>query len=65
MQTVLAECFDRASGSVSKAVDQVALRQALSCYYSGNFDTGFRHGYVHKVVVAARAVTTAQPKEQL
>jgi type IV secretion system protein VirB1 len=65
MQTVLAECFDRASGSASKAVDQVALRRALSCYYSGNFDTGFRHGYVRKVVVAARAVSTAQPKEQL
>jgi len=65
MQTVLAECFDRSSGSASKAVHQVALRQALSCYYSGNFDTGFRHGYVRKVVVAARAVPTAQPKEQL
>jgi type IV secretion system protein VirB1 len=65
MQTVLAECFDRASGAVSKAVDQVALRQALSCYYSGNFSTGFRHGYVRKVVVAARAVPTAQPKEKV
>lgn len=65
MQTVLAECFDRASGSASKAVDQVALRQALSCYYSGNFDTGFRHSYVRKVVVAARAFPTLQPKEQL
>lgn len=65
MQTVLAECFDRASGSASKAVDQVALRQALSCYYSGNFDTGFRHGYVRKVILAARAVPTAQLKEQL
>ncbi|WP_430421451.1 lytic transglycosylase domain-containing protein [Methylibium petroleiphilum] len=65
MQTVLAECFDRAGGSASKAMDQVALRQALSCYYSGNFDTGFRHGYVRKVVIAARTVPTAQPKEQL
>lgn len=65
MQTVLAECFDRASGSAAKAVDQVALRQALSCYYSGNFDTGFRHGYVRKVVVAARSVPTAQPKEKV
>lgn len=65
MQTVLAECFDRAGGSASKAMDQVALRQALSCYYSGNFDTGFRHGYVRKVVVAARAVPTAQPKEKV
>ncbi len=65
MQTVLAECFDRASASASSAADQMALRQALSCYYSGNFATGFRHGYVRKVVVAARAVPTAQPKEQL
>ena len=65
MQAVLAECFDRANGSASKAVHQVALRQALSCYYSGNFDTGFRHGYVRKVVVAARAVPTAQPKEKV
>ena len=65
MQTVLAECFDRASGSASKAVDQVALRRALSCYYSGNFATGFRHGYVRKIVVAARAVPTAQTKEKV
>jgi type IV secretion system protein VirB1 len=65
MQTVLGECFDRASSAASKAVDQVALRQALSCYYSGNFATGFRHGYVRKVVFAARAVSTAQPKEKV
>ncbi len=65
MQAVLAECFDRASGSAPKAVEQVALRQALSCYYSGNFDTGISHGYVRKVVVAARAVPTAQPKEKV
>lgn len=65
MQTVLGECFDRASGTASKPMDQVALRQALSCYYSGNFATGFRHGYVRKVIVAARAVPTAQPKEKV
>jgi type IV secretion system protein VirB1 len=65
MQTVLGECFDRAGGAESKAMDQVALRQALSCYYSGNFATGFRHGYVRKVIVAARAVPTAQPKEKV
>lgn len=65
MQAVLAECFDRATGLASKAADQVALRQALSCYYSGNFTTGFRHGYVRKVVVAGRAVPTAQPKEKV
>ena len=65
MQPVLAECFARANGAAARAADQVALRQALSCYYSGNFDTGFRHGYVRKVVVAARAVPTAQPKEKV
>lgn len=63
MQTVLGECFERSAAS--PASDQVALRQALSCYYSGNFDTGFRHGYVRKVVVAARAVPLAQPKEKV
>ena len=51
MQAVLTECFDR---SAPDRPDQVALRQALSCYYSGNFVTGFRHGYVQRV---ARAVS--------
>ena len=55
MQVVLTECFDRASGSASKAVDQVALRQALSCYYSGNFTTGFEHGYVRRVALHSRS----------
>jgi type IV secretion system protein VirB1 len=64
MQVVLAECFDRANRSAPKASNQVVLRQALSCYYSGNFATGFRHGYVRKVVAATSAVPTVQPKEQ-
>ncbi len=83
MQSVLAECFDRARAPASAAtattttatsppVDQTALRQALSCYYSGSFATGFRHGYVRKVVaaagtsslVASRAIPPAQPKEK-
>ena len=49
MQTVLAECFERSS---QKALPQAALRQALSCYYSGNFVTGFRHGYVQRIAHA-------------
>jgi type IV secretion system protein VirB1 len=67
MQAVLIECFMRAAGATpsAAAAEQHALRQALSCYYSGNFTTGFRHGYVRKVVVAARAVPTSQLKEQL
>lgn len=69
MQTVLTGCFDRAHASAMAPLpDQTALRQALSCYYSGNFVTGFRHGYVHKVVAAAkkrvRAVPAASTKEK-
>ena len=68
MQTVLADCFDRARApNTNPPADQSALRRALSCYYSGNASTGFRHGYVRKVVAAAGAaghsVPTAQPKE--
>ena len=55
MQAVLTECFERAlRESAPRAGDQATLRAALSCYYSGNFTTGFRHGYVRKVVAAAR-----------
>ena len=49
MQAVLSECLDRADPHD----DQLALRRALSCYYSGNFTTGVRHGYVRRVVRAA------------
>ncbi|MCL4738039.1 MAG: lytic transglycosylase domain-containing protein [Burkholderiaceae bacterium] len=50
MQAVLVECFDRAA---PRAPAPDALRQALSCYYSGDFRTGFAHGYVQRVVGAA------------
>ena len=68
MQTVLTECFDRASrkGSARAATDtQHRLRQALSCYYSGNLITGFEHGYVRRVTqAAARRITPSpQPEE--
>jgi len=49
MQDILGDCFGRAS---KRANTQTALRQAFSCYYSGNFQTGFQHGYVGKVVAA-------------
>jgi type IV secretion system protein VirB1 len=50
MQTILLECFVRAGSGESPQRD---LRRALSCYYSGNFTTGFGHGYVGRVVAAA------------
>lgn len=37
---ILAECYSRSSEDWGKA---------FSCYYSGNFTTGYRHGYVQKV----------------
>jgi type IV secretion system protein VirB1 len=52
MQAVLSECFERYRRD---AAPQLALRRALSCYYSGNAVTGFRHGYVQRVLDAARS----------
>lgn len=37
---ILAECYSRSKGDWG---------DSLSCYYSGNFVTGYRHGYVQKV----------------
>lgn len=37
---ILAECHSRSGGDWGKS---------FSCYYSGNFTAGFRHGYVDKV----------------
>ncbi len=57
MQGILSECFSRASERQPK---QAALRDAFSCYYSGNFVTGHQHGYVGKVL-AAWSSRTAPP----
>lgn len=40
---ILSECYERAAN------EQDRLKKALSCYYSGNFSTGFEHGYVNRV----------------
>lgn len=53
MQTILTDCYARAAKRTE--LPQRALRKALSCYYSGNFVTGFAHGYVRRVVEAASA----------
>jgi type IV secretion system protein VirB1 len=60
MQNILTECFGRAARN---AETQVALRRAFSCYYSGNFQTGFQHGYVQKVVAAWRPLGMEAPIE--
>lgn len=48
---ILTNCYQRAS--VQSSNTQVSLRNALSCYYSNNFVTGYQHGYVQKVVTVA------------
>lgn len=54
---ILKECYDRAK---ARALDeQESLRAAFSCYYSGNFSTGFKPdfkgqpSYVQKVLNSA------------
>lgn len=42
---ILAECHGRSGGDWGKS---------FSCYYSGNFSTGFRHGYVGKIYASMR-----------
>lgn len=42
---ILAECYQRAKGDWGKS---------FSCYYSGNFSTGFRQGYVQKIYASLR-----------
>nr|BDH38366.1 lytic transglycosylase domain-containing protein [Acidovorax sp. SUPP3334] len=54
---ILTNCFKRASNRTDDP--QLALRNALSCYYSNNFVTGYQHGYVQKVV--AVALTPSKP----
>ncbi|MFL6593483.1 MAG: lytic transglycosylase domain-containing protein [Luteimonas sp.] len=43
---ILAECYGRSGSDWGKA---------FSCYYSGNFTTGFRDGYVQKVFASMRS----------
>ena len=43
---ILAECHSRSGGDWGKA---------FSCYYSGNFVTGYRQGYVQKIFASMQA----------
>jgi type IV secretion system protein VirB1 len=49
---ILADCHRRAGQDWGKA---------LSCYYSGNFVTGYRHGYVQKVFASWSQAADAVP----
>ena len=47
-QTILSECHSRAKAGGMDGQD--AVKAALSCYYSGNFTTGLKDGYVQAIV---------------
>lgn len=47
---ILAECHGRSKGDWGKS---------FSCYYSGNFTTGFREGYVQKIYASMRTAPPA------
>ncbi|WP_096349063.1 lytic transglycosylase domain-containing protein [Hydrogenophaga crassostreae] len=51
---ILRECYDRAQD----------WGKAFSCYYSGNFSTGFEHGYVQKIFASIRKAqySVTEPK---
>lgn len=50
---ILSDCFERASRRLRDR--QLALRAALSCYYSGALSSGRARGYIERVAQAARA----------
>lgn len=56
---ILQGCFERAKQAQARAHAQAsiqtqdALRAGLSCYASGDFSSGFRTGYVRRVVAQA------------
>lgn len=49
---ILKECYDRAND----------WGKAFSCYYSGNFVTGYRHGYVQKITASMRRESSIKTK---
>jgi type IV secretion system protein VirB1 len=51
---ILRECYDRAQD----------WGKAFSCYYSGNFSTGFDHGYVQKIFASIRKAQHSLTKTQ-
>lgn len=50
---ILAECYSRSGGDWGKS---------FSCYYSGNFITGYRHGYVQKIYASMRGTDSGNAR---
>lgn len=53
---ILAECYSRSNESWPKS---------FSCYYSGDFTTGFRHGYVQKIYASIRMADSRSSDQNL
>lgn len=53
---ILKECYGRAGGDWGKS---------FSCYYSGNFQTGYDHGYVQKVFASMGIGMPVQPVDAI
>ncbi|OXJ06707.1 lytic transglycosylase domain-containing protein [Burkholderia sp. HI2500] len=65
---ILADCYRQAS--ITSGPGQRALRQALSCYYSGNTSRGFKveksgTSYVQRVVAQAQPATQQEGTAKL
>ncbi|MBN3846113.1 lytic transglycosylase domain-containing protein [Paraburkholderia sp. Ac-20342] len=58
---ILQGCFELARKAHARASvdEQSNLRASLSCYASGDFSTGYRTGYVQRVVGNARAMAAS------
>ncbi|AKM25638.1 lytic transglycosylase domain-containing protein [Xanthomonas citri pv. citri] len=53
---ILAECHSRSGANWGKS---------FSCYYSGNFETGFKHGYVQKIYASIRQSVASSGAEPI
>jgi len=60
-QRVLVDCYKRAAKL--HGAGQNALYAAFSCYNTGNLTSGFRNGYVGKVIAGAGLAVPAIVKE--
>lgn len=56
-ERILSKCYVRMSKK--RQGEAQALADALSCYYSGNDVTGYKHGYVKRVTQNSQQSTTA------
>lgn len=58
---ILEGCFELVQQARARASNdlQSALRASLSCYASGDFSTGYRTGYVQRVISNARVLPPA------